>query len=190
MPRRTLSRTAAAAIAVISLGFAASAADRSVRVPQPAPPELTAVVNDLAGVLEPAAKSALEDLSARLRTATGDVLIVATVKTRRPFASIDAYATEMFKNHGRGIGERSRDNGLLLVLAIDDREVRIEVGLGLEKFVPNSFAAQIVGETMIPVFKKGDLGGGLLAGARRLAQRLADARGKPLGPDSPSRPVP
>jgi uncharacterized protein len=188
MPRCTLSPTAAAAIAVIGLGFAAAAADRSVGIQPPPPPELTATVNDFAGVLDAAAKTALEDLSARLRTATGDVLIVATVKTRRPFASIDAYAAEMFKNRGRGIGERARDNGLLLVLAVEDREVRIEVGLGLETFVPDSFAAQIVGETMIPMFKKGDLGGGLLAGARRLAQRLADARGKPFGLASPSRP--
>lgn len=183
-------RTGAVAIAVISLALAAAAADRSHGIQQPAPPELTSRVNDFAGVLDAAAKSALEDVSARLQTTTGDVLVVATVKTRRPFASIDAYAAEMFKNHGRGIGERSRDNGLLLVLAVDDREVRIEVGLGLERFLPDGFAAQTVGETMIPLFKKGDFGGGLLAGARRLAQRLVERRGKPLGLDSPSRPNP
>jgi hypothetical protein len=144
-------------------------------------PELTARVNDFASVLDGAAEAAIEYVSGKLRAATGDVLIVATVKTRQPFPSIAAYAGEMFKNHGRGIGERGRDNGLLLVLAVDDREVRIEVGLGLEKFVTNGFADQTVQETMIPVLKKGDFGGGLLAGARRLAQRLADARGVTLG---------
>ena len=139
-------------------------------------PELTARVNDFAGVLDDASKTAIDKLSTELQAATGDVLIVATVKTRQPSSSIAAFAAEMFKNHGRGIGQRDRDNGLLIVLAVQDREVRIEVGLGLEKIISNALADQTIQETMIPVLKKGEFGAGLLAGARRLAQRLATAR--------------
>jgi uncharacterized protein len=181
MGRTVIALAVSAIVVAVQPWSAIGAARLAARSAQASPPELTARVNDFAGVLDAAAKAALEEVSARLQKATGDVLVVATVKTRRPFASIDAYASEMFKNHGRGIGERSRDNGLLLVLAVDDREVRIHVGYGLEKIISNSFAGQTVQETMIPVLKTGDSGGGLLAGARRLAQRLAEARGVALG---------
>jgi uncharacterized protein len=188
------------ALAAVALGvsviFAAhplsgmSAAQLAAGGAQVAPPKLTARVNDFAGVLDAAAEAAIETVSGKLQAATGDVLIVATVKTRKPLPSIAAYALEMFKNHGRGIGERTRDNGLLLVLAVDDREVRIEVGYGLEKIISDRFADQTVQKTMIPVLKQGDLGGGLLAGARRLAQRLADARGVALGLGLAQSPAP
>jgi uncharacterized protein len=148
---------------------------------QPAPPELTAAVNDFASVISPVREAELDSLSRKLLAASGDVLIVATVSTFKPFATIDVYAREMFKNHGRGIGQRGRDNGLLIVLAVDDRQVRTEVGYGLEGIISDDYAAQIIRETMIPLFKSGDYEGGLVAGATRYAQRLAQARGVTLG---------
>lgn len=150
---------------------------------QPPPPALTGAVNDLAGVIDRDNAQALTDLSARLTQATGDVLVVATVKTYQPWPDIQSYAVKMFENGGRGIGHRTEgksDNGVLMLLAVDDRRVRIEVGYGLEPFITDGFAGQVSRETMVPFFKQGDFGGGLRAGAERVAARLAEARGTTL----------
>ena len=150
---------------------------------QPAPPALSGAVNDFAGVIDADNRQAITDLSARLQQATGDWLVVATVKTYQPWPDIQSYAVKMFENGGRGIGKREdgkSDNGILVLLAVDDRRVRIEVGYGLEPFITDGFSGQISRETMVPFFKQGDYGGGLRAGAEQVAARLAEARGTTL----------
>lgn len=143
---------------------------------QPAIPELTAPVNDFANVIDADDEGALEDLIRKLQAASGDVLVVATVKTFQPAADIRVYANEVFENHGRGIGQKGRDNGLLLLLAVDDRQVWAEVGYDLEGIITDGFAGETSRNVMVPYFRKGDYGGGMLAGATRLAQRIAEAR--------------
>jgi len=61
-----------------------------------------------------------------LQQASGDVVTVAVVDTYAPYADISEYAVKMFENHGRGIGQKGRDNGLLIVIAIKDRDAKIE----------------------------------------------------------------
>ena len=67
-----------------------------------------------------------------LLAASGDTVVVATVKTFQPWGDIRSYATRMFENGGRGIGQKGKDNGLLVLLAVDDRQVWVEVGYDLE----------------------------------------------------------
>lgn len=153
------------------------------------PPPLTAPVNDFAGVIAPQQEAALDDLIRRLQSASGDVLVVATVKTFQPAADIRVYANEMFENHGKGIGQKGRDNGLLLLLAVDDREVWAEVGYDLESIITDGFAGETGRQVMVPFFKSGDYGGGLLAGATTFAQRIASARNVTLE-GVPVRPAP
>jgi uncharacterized protein len=148
---------------------------------QPAPPTLTGAVNDFAGVLDPVAVQQMAALIERLQAATGDVLVVATVPTFKPYADLPSYAVRMFDNGGRGIGARQGDSGMLIVLAVEDRQVRIEVGYGLEGFVTDGFAGEVSRDTMVPYFRRGDYGEGLLAGATRVATRVAEARGADLG---------
>lgn len=148
----------------------------SLAAAQPLPPELTAPVNDFAGVIDQQSAAELETLVRRLQDASGDVIVVATVRTFRPYADLQSYAVQMFENHGKGIGTRKGDNGALIVLAVDDRQVRIEVGYGLEGFVTDGFAGETSRDTMVPFFRRGDYGAGLLAGATRVAQRIADGR--------------
>ena len=143
---------------------------------QPAPPALTAPVNDFAGVIDADEEAALDDLIRRLEAASGDVLVAATVQTFQPAADIRLYATEMFENHGRGIGKKGRDNGLLLLLAVEDRQVWAEVGYDLEGIITDGFAGETSRAVMAPYFRQGDYGGGMLAGATRLAERIAEAR--------------
>lgn len=152
---------------------------------QPLPPELTTPVNDFAGVIDAASAAQLDTLIRRLHDATGDALVVATVRTFQPYADLPSYAVKMFENHGKGIGTRKGDNGALLLLAVDDRQVRIEVGYGLEGFVTDGFAGETSRDAMVPYFRRGEYGQGLLAGASRVAQRIADGRGVSLDVPQP-----
>jgi uncharacterized protein len=142
---------------------------------QPAPPALTGAVNDFANVIDATSRQQIADLSARLEQATGDVLVVAAVDTVQPW-DIQSFATKMFENVGRGIGARGKDNGVLILLAVKDRRVRVEVGYALEEFITDGFAGDVSRQTMAPYFGNGEYGQGLKAGAEAIAQRLAEAR--------------
>lgn len=140
------------------------------------PPELTAPVNDFGNVIAPAEEAQLDTLIRALQKASGDVIVVASVKTFQPAADIRIYASEMFENHGKGIGAKGKDNGMLVLLAVDDREVWAEVGYDLEGIITDGFAGETSRQTMVPFFRQGDYGGGLLAGVTTFAQRIARAR--------------
>jgi uncharacterized protein len=139
------------------------------------PPRLTAPVNDFANVIDAASASQLESLIRRLQDATGDVMVVATIKTFKPFGDMQSYAVEMFENGGQGIGVKGKDNGVLIVVAIDDRQVRIETGYGLEGFITDGFAGE-TSRGMTPFFREAEYGQGLVAGATRVAERIAQGR--------------
>jgi uncharacterized protein len=147
---------------------------------QPAPPELTRPVNDFAGVIDAQTEAELERRILALDKATGDAVVVATIQTFAPYGDIDQYAVRMFENRGRGIGRKGRDNGLLIVLAVKDRRDRIEVGYDLEQFVPDGFAGEVRRTDMVPYFARGDYSQGLLNGATRLINRVAQGRGVSL----------
>jgi uncharacterized protein len=147
---------------------------------QAAPPVLTAPVNDFADVIDEESERELERRILALQKAAGDVVVVATVKTFQPYADIREYALKMFENGGRGIGERGKDNGLLVVVAVEDRRVDIEVGYTLEEFITDGFAGETIRKAMTPHFKNGDYGAGLVAGTTRIINRIAERRGVTL----------
>lgn len=142
---------------------------------QPAIPRVTAPVNDFANVIDASSEAQLEALIRKLQGATGDVMAIATIKTFQPFADLQSYAVEMFENGGQGIGAKGKDNGVLIVLAVDDRQVRIETGYGLEGFITDGFAGE-TSRSMVPFFRESEYGRGLTAGATRVAQRIAEGR--------------
>lgn len=162
---------AAALAAVLSEGLQGEALQSRVE----GPPRLTAPVNDFANVIDASSEAQLDALIRRLQDATGDVMVVATVKTFQPFADLRSYATEMFQNGGQGIGVKGQDNGLLIVLAVDDRRVEVETGYGLEGFITDGFAGETM-RSVTPFFRDAEYGRGLLAGATRLAERIAAGR--------------
>lgn len=143
-------------------------------------PQLSKPVNDFAQVIDPASAQELDALIRRLQSATSDVLIVATVKTFQPWPDLKSMAVAMFQNAGRGIGTKGKDNGMLILLAVNDRQVWVEVGYGLEGFVTDGFSGETSRDVMAPLFRTGAYGQGLLAGATRLAQRIAEGRGVTL----------
>ena len=138
-------------------------------------PELTQPVNDFAGVIDARATTQLDGLIRTIQDATGDTIVVATVKTFQPYGDIQSYAVKMFENHGRGIGTKGKDNGVLILLALDDRQVRIETGYGLEGFITDGFAGE-TSRSMVAFFRTGNYGDGLVAGATRVARRIAEGR--------------
>ncbi len=144
---------------------------------QPLPPELTTPVNDFANVIDPASEAELERRILALKNASGDVLVVATIETFAPYADIREYAVKMFENRGKGIGAKGKDNGVLVLLAVKDRRVRVEVGYDLEQFVNDAFAGEASRTDMAPHFARGEYGQGVLAGATRIIGRIAQGRG-------------
>jgi uncharacterized protein len=143
---------------------------------QDLPPELTQTVNDFANVIDDQSKASMDMVIRSLQQASGDVIVVATVPTFKPYGDIREYAVKMFENHGRGIGQRGKDNGLLVLLAVNDRQVWVEVGYDLEQFVTDGFSGETSRQYMAPQFRNGAYGAGLLAGVNRIAGRVAQGR--------------
>jgi uncharacterized protein len=139
-------------------------------------PLLTEPVNDFANVLDPAQEAEIGRMARTLMAATGDVVIVTSVETFAPYGSLQEYAVKLFENHGRGIGEKGKDNGLLVLLAVKDRQVWIEVGYGLEGFITDGFSGETSRQYMIPYFRKGQYGEGLRVGVQRVIARIAQGR--------------
>jgi len=154
---------------------------------QPLPPELTQPVNDFAHVIDSASARELDSLIRSLQQTTGDVVVVATVDTFAPYGTIDEYAVKMFENRGRGIGERGRDNGLLILVAIRERRIKFEVGYELEQFITDGFSGQTTREDMAPSFRRGEYGEGILAGTQRVISRIAQGRNVTLQGVRPER---
>jgi uncharacterized protein len=139
-------------------------------------PQLTQPVNDFANVIDAGSTRELERLIRELEAKTGDIIVVATVANLQPYADIREYAVKLFENRGRGIGSKGQDNGLLILLAPNDRRVRVEVGYGLEQWITDGFAGETSRDFMTPEFRQGRYGPGLLAGATRIAARIAQGR--------------
>ena len=143
-------------------------------------PDLTAPVNDFAKVIDADGARAIDRMSRALQAATGDVVVVATVPTIEPFGDIKEYAVKLFANNGKGIGQKSKNNGLLILLAMKERKVWVEVGYDLEQWVTDGFAGETSRDVMTPLFRSGNYGGGLQAGAERIIGRIAQGRGVTL----------
>ncbi|WAF92272.1 TPM domain-containing protein [Aeromonas hydrophila] len=93
--------------------------------------------------------------------------------------SIDTLAGDTIEEYGYqlgrhwGIGQKGKDNGVLLLIAQDERKVRIEVGYGLEGALPDAIAANIIQTRILPAFKRGDMVAGVVAGSQAIMQALA-----------------
>jgi uncharacterized protein len=150
---------------------------------------LTAPVNDFANVISNADEAEIEKIIRALLDTTGDVVVVATVESIAPYADIREYAVRMFQNQGRGIGQKGKDNGALVLLALKERQVWIESGYDLEEFITDGFAGSTSREVMVPYFRKGEYSAGLRAGVTQVIQRVAEGRQVTLR-DLPPPPTP
>ena len=139
-------------------------------------PQLAGPVNDFAHVIDARSAAGIERLSRSLKSASGDVVVVVTVPTIEPYADIREYATKLFENGGRGIGDKGKNNGVLILLALKQRKVWIEVGYGLEEWITDRFAGETSRQYMVPEFRTGAYGTGLLVGTARVVGRIAKGK--------------
>jgi TPM domain len=127
-------------------------------------------VMDMAKILSWSASQKAAELSDGLERKTGDQLVVLTV------ASLGGDSIESFsyKFAGRlGLGQRGKNNGVLLVVAPHDRKVRIEVGYGLEHVLSDAACKAIIGSEILPAFRRGDYDAGILAGEASIVRELS-----------------
>jgi uncharacterized protein len=143
-------------------------------------PELTQPVNDFAHVIDPDSAARMDSMIREMQEKTGDAVVVATVPTVEPFGTVKEYVVKLFENHGRGIGQKGKDNGILILLAMKETRVEIEVGYDLEQWVTDGFAGQTSREVMAPLLREGRYGEGLLGGTERVVSRIAQGRGVTL----------
>lgn len=151
-------------------------------------PELRATVTDLAGLLKPEEKAALESKLEAFEREKGSQVAVLIVASTAP-ETIEQYsirAVEAWK-----LGRKAPDDGVLLLVARDDRTLRIEVGRGLEGAIPDAIAKRVIEERIVPRFRAGEFAGGVDAGVDAILDLIrgealpepaweSGARGDPL----------
>ena len=133
-------------------------------------PKLSGRVVDQAGVLSPAVEADLTARLAAVEAKNGAQVVVATV------SSLQGYEIEEFGYKlGRawGLGTEARDNGAILLVAPNERRVRIEVGYGLEPLLTDALSSVILQERVLPRFREGDMEGGIVAGANAVMEQVS-----------------
>ena len=150
--------------ALCFISFLASAQDIPAR---PNPPKL---VNDFAGVLSPDEEQRLERQLVAYDDSTSNQVAVILVKTLNDYP-IEEYSLKVLR--GWGIGNAKTNNGVLILAAIDDRKIRIEVGYGLEGAIPDITANHIIDNDIKPNFRSGDYYDGLSQAANSIIKAAA-----------------
>lgn len=129
-------------------------------------------VLDEANVIPADIEARIEKLSAEIESATPGAEIAVVTVTSLGGITIEEYAEERFDQ--LGVGAKDKDNGVLLLVAMTERQMRIEVGYGLEGALPDSKAGSIIDSIMTPKFKAGDIAGGIEAGHAAIAGVVAE----------------
>ncbi|MFG3448575.1 TPM domain-containing protein [Stenotrophomonas sp. NPDC047960] len=132
-------------------------------------PPMTSPVVDTTGTLDAAQKQALEAQALALQQRKGSQLQILMVPTTQP-ETIEQYAVRVFEQWK--IGRKGVDDGVLLVVAKDDKRVRIEAGYGLEGAIPDAIANRVIQEYLAPRFRTGDYAGGLADGSAALVKLI------------------
>jgi uncharacterized protein len=156
---------------------------------EPVVPTPRGFVTDTAGALDDATVRRIEALATELRDKTGAELAVLTVETTAP---LDDFSYAMRVVDTWRPGRKREDTGLLVLLAVKDRKLRVMTGYGLEGILPDGLVGQIEDEEMTPAFRAGNLAEGVERGVRAFAARIAADKGVTLTgvpPPPPPRPA-
>ena len=143
---------------------------------QVAVPELSRRVTDLTATLSAEQVAALESRLAAFEAQKGSQIAVLLVPTTQP-EDIAAFAIRVAEQWR--VGREKIDDGVILIVAKNDRTLRLEVGYGLEGAIPDAIAKRVIAETITPYFKSGDFYGGIEAGMQQLMRLI---EGEPLPP--------
>ena len=124
------------------------------------PAKPAARVNDYAGALDPASKAAIEGKLAEFERESSNQVVVVVVPSLDGQA-IEDVAVRVVETWG--LGQKDKNNGVLLLVSMSDRRARIEVGYGLEDRLTDALSRRILEDRLFPAFRKGDRAGGILA---------------------------
>ena len=133
-------------------------------------PKLSGRVVDAADLLSPATEAALTEKLKTLEDTTTRQLVVATVPDLQGYDIAD-YGYRLGREWG--LGQKDEDNGALLLVAPNERKVRIEVGYGLEGYLTDALSSVIINRQIVPRFRDGDMEGGVVAGADAIVAQLS-----------------
>jgi uncharacterized protein len=129
----------------------------------------TARLNDYAGLLTPAERERIEGLLTERERSTGTQMAIAVFKSLEG-ESLEDVANRLFQQWR--LGQKKLDNGVLLVVFVDDRKLRIEVGYGLESTLPDAEASQIIRNAIAPRFREQRYAAGLEAAVLAVFERI------------------
>ncbi len=159
------------------LSLVLCAAIGPARGEEPEIPAAVGFVNDFAHVLDAGTARGLEALIGELRAKTGSEIAVVTVASTQPLTAFD-YAMRVAEQWKPGA--KGKDNGVVLLVAVQDRELFIATGYGIEGALPDGLVGQIRDQVIVPRFRAGDMPGGIRAGAEALAEQIAREYGVTL----------
>ncbi|MFZ1744076.1 MAG: TPM domain-containing protein, partial [Pontixanthobacter sp.] len=157
-------RRAAAIFVAMVLALAASTAFAQSFPPRPDGP-----VYDGADMIDAGTEAALDIRLREYNARTGRAIIIATLPDIGG-QNIEPYATALFAEWG--IGGAERDQGLLLLIAKQERKMRIEIGYGLHPYFGGIMAGRVINDTITPAFKAGDFSGGIASGVDDILAHL------------------
>jgi uncharacterized protein len=155
---------------LLALAVLASAATAQVPPPQ-------GFVTDRAGVIDSATRAKLTSLLEELRQKTDAEIAVLTVDSTAP---LDDFSYAMQVAEAWKPGKKGEDTGVVVLVAVKDRKVRVVVGYGLEGILPDGLVGQIQDREMVPEFRAGRIADGIWRGVAALAGRIAAAHGAEL----------
>ena len=147
-------------------------------------PPLRARVTDLTSTLSASDQQALEAKLAAWERDTGNQMVVLIVPSTKP-EPIEAYSIRVAE--AWKVGRKGQDNGVLFLIAKDDRKLRLEVGYGLEGVLTDATSRRIIAETVAPYFRQNQFAAGINAGVERVISVVG--KGEPL-PAAKAQPAP
>jgi uncharacterized protein len=141
-------------------------------------------VSDFADAIDPAARQSIERYAANVEKATGAQMAFVTIVTLGG-EPVEDVANTLFRKWG--IGKKGKDEGVLLLLVVQDRQTRLEVGYGLEPILPDGFAGSLLRE-MRPALRERHYPDAIMVAAHRIGSRIAEAKGVTLEESAQPRP--
>jgi uncharacterized protein len=140
------------------------------QAPIPPTPTSSIYVQDYANVLTPENSELINSIGSQLAANTKAQVVVVTIKTLQN-TPIETLSLGILRKWG--IGDKKLNNGVLMLVAVNDRKMRLEVGYGLEGALPDAKAGRIQDEYILPYFKQGDYNKGILMGFLAITQEVA-----------------
>lgn len=156
---------------ILIISLASGAAYAEAKIPSPTS---SFFVNDFADVISQSIEEKIQNLGVQLKEKTTAQVVLVTIETLDG-DDIDSYANRLFESWG--IGQKDKDNGILILNAVNERLIRIEVGYGLEGALPDVAAARIRKEYMNPYLKNEDYDSGLYNGYVAVVNAVAKEYG-------------